>query len=134
MSRLLPSGLLAAALALSGAAVASGEIYRWTDDNGVTHYSDTPPVSREHSTFKVASAPPVPVPLPATELAAEATKAPVTTNQSNCETARKNLETFANSTSVTMDRDGDGTAESLDEAQRATEIARNEELVEIYCD
>lgn len=132
MSRLLSSGLLAAALAVSGAAAASGEIYRWTDEDGVTHYSDTPPPSREHSTVKVAIAPP-PTPVAEPKPEVETPKPPVTTNQSNCETARKNLETFASSARVEMDRDGDGKTEPLDETQRAAEIARNQELVKIYC-
>jgi hypothetical protein len=139
MSRLLPSGLLAVALAASGAAAASGEIYRWTDEQGVSHYSDTPPPNQEHVTVKVAVAaqpetdldPDEPVETPAAPVAPEP-KLPTTL--SNCETARKNLETFSGEARVVMDRDGDGKPEPLDETQRAAEIARNEELVRIFCE
>jgi hypothetical protein len=135
MSRLLPSGLLAAALVFSGVAAASGEVYRWTDENGVTHYSDTPPPSREHVTVKVATAPRPAAPAEAPAPVAEAAPKPeVPTARSNCETARKNLETFATSTTVTMDLDGDGQMEPLDETRRAAEIARNQELVRIFCE
>lgn len=134
MSRLLPSGLLAAALVFSGAVAASGEVYRWTDENGVTHYSDTPPPSREHVTVKVAAAPRPVAPAEATAAVDAAPKPTVPTAQSNCETARKNLETFATSTTVTMDLDGDGKMEPLDETRRATEIARNQELERLFCE
>ena len=136
MSRLLPYGLLAAALAASPIAWASGEVYRWTDENGVRHYSDSPPPGQAHDTVKVAStarsataATEVEVPVAAGEAPAAAP-----TPLSNCEVARKNVETFSTAATITMDRDGDGTAEPLDPAQREAELARNLELVRIYCE
>ncbi|WP_372965711.1 DUF4124 domain-containing protein [Marinobacter sp.] len=40
---------------------AHAEIYRWTDDRGATHFSDTPPHAQEHS--RVTLQEPVTVPL-----------------------------------------------------------------------
>lgn len=136
MSRLLPYGLLAAALAASPIVSATGEVYRWTDENGVRHYSDSPPPGQAHDTVKVAStARSAPPPSAAeTPAAAGETPAAAPTPLSNCEVARKNVETFSSAATITMDRDGDGTAEPLDPAQRDAELARNVELVRIYCE
>jgi hypothetical protein len=136
MSRLLPYGLLAAALAASPIVSATGEVYRWTDENGVRHYSDSPPPGQAHDTVKVASTARSAPPPSAAETPAAAGEMPAAapTPLSNCEVARKNVETFSSAATITMDRDGDGTAEPLDPAQRDAELARNVELVRIYCE
>src|SRR5690606_2568315 len=49
--------LLTVTLALPGAALAAGKLYKWTDQNGVTHYTDEPPVDQGFETRPVAPAP-----------------------------------------------------------------------------
>jgi hypothetical protein len=140
MNRLAPLALLAALLCAGTAALAAGEIYKWTDAKGQVHYSDTPPPGQEHSRVAVRGVRQSIASAAADEAAAEAAAAaaspakPVApTQQSNCDIAKRNLDTFAKSTSVVMDSDGDGKPEPLDEATRTAELARNQELVRIYC-
>ncbi|NML61297.1 glutaredoxin family protein [Massilia sp. RP-1-19] len=64
------------ALLLLGAA-ASAQVYKWVDAKGVTHYSDTPPASKQAEVKAYAGADAVLVPLPY-ELARVARSAPVT--------------------------------------------------------
>ena len=115
-------------------ALAAG-VYKWTDENGVAHYSDAPPEGKQYDKINVrgkveieGAAEEAPAPAPV------ATAAPAKpTNQSNCELARKNVATFKSDQGVLMDRDGDGTPEPLDDAARAAELARYEELVKLFC-
>ena len=67
---------LGAALLLAGAS-ASAQIYKWVDAKGVTHYSDTPPASKQAEVKPYGGADAVLVPLPY-ELARAARTAPVT--------------------------------------------------------
>lgn len=140
MNRLVPPALLAAVLCAATAALASGEVYKWTDEKGQVHYSDTPPSGQVHSRVAVrgvrqssASAAAEAAAADADAAAAAPAKPAAPTPQSNCDIARRNLETFAKSSSVVMDSDGDGKPEPLDEATRAAELARNQDLVRIYC-
>jgi hypothetical protein len=130
----LPIVLVALAVA-TPATVFSAEVFKWTDENGVTHYADAPPEDKKYDKINVRGQTTATV-TPETEQAPKpaATTAPKTTNQSNCETARKNVETFSTSQGISMDRDGDGTPEPLNEEERAKEMQRNQELVKLYCD
>lgn len=134
--RRIPSALAAMAIAalFFGQARAATEVYKWTDENGVVHYTDAPPEGSAYERLNMggagarAEAPP-----PEPEAVIEVPKPPAPTTQSNCQVARKNVETFAKSVSIRMDRDGDGEAEELDDVQRASELSRNQELVKLYC-
>ena len=67
---------LGAGLLLAGAST-SAQIYKWVDAKGVTHYSDTPPASKQAQVKPYGGADAVLVPLPY-ELARAARTAPVT--------------------------------------------------------
>ncbi len=134
--RRIPSALAALAIAafLAGQAQAASEVYKWTDANGVVHYTDFPPSGNVYEKLNMGGAGArTATALPEPEAPVEAPKPVVTTTQSNCQVARKNVETFANSASIRMDRDGDGEAEELDDVQRAAELSRNQELAKLYC-
>jgi hypothetical protein len=133
MNRLLSLFVCASLGAASLAAAA--DVYKWTDDKGVVHYGDAPPEGFASTRIEVREAPaPTPVAEPSTAPgAAEAAKTAAATNTSNCDLARRNLEVFGSAAAVTMDRDGDGKPEPLDETQRTEELTRNQELVRIYC-
>ncbi|MBZ2209187.1 glutaredoxin family protein [Massilia sp. R798] len=75
MAKLIPAAL-GAALLLAGAS-ASAQIYKWVDAKGVTHYSDTPPASKQAEVKPYGGADAVLVPLPY-ELARAARTSPVT--------------------------------------------------------
>ena len=110
----------------------AAEVYKWTDENGVAHYSDAPPEGQQYDKVNVRGkieteaspeAPATPPP----------TTPPKTNNQSNCEQARKNVATFESSAGVSMDRDGDGTPEVLTEQERREELERTQALIKLYC-
>ena len=126
-----------ALLALFAAASASaGEVYKWTDDKGHVQYTDAPPEGREFIKMKTGTPrPPTaavvePVLDPAADAAAPA---PQGTAQANCDAARKNVENIEKFPEVSMDRDGDGSAETLTKEQRQEELDRNRSLRDLYC-
>lgn len=126
--------ILAVAAVLISSAQAANEVYKWTDEKGLVHYTDAPPEGHRYEKLNIGSSgTQAEAPPPVVEKPVEAPKAPKPVTQSNCEIARGNLDTFANSANVSMDNDGDGKPEALDATQRAKEVARNQELVKIYC-
>jgi hypothetical protein len=148
--------LLLLPLLLLFALPAAGQLlYRWKDDNGVTHYSDQPPTGRSYETRQIESAPaaanddaadpgatgpgqddeagnePVddtdPIEPPATDSVADATPSAA------CLQVRANLRVFESSSAVSMDLDGDGVPEKLDDEARARELERTRELIGKHC-
>ena len=75
VAKMVPAAI-GVALLLLGAA-ASAQVYKWVDAKGVTHYSDTPPASKQAEVKAYAGASAVLVALPY-ELARAARTAPVT--------------------------------------------------------
>ncbi len=138
--RFAAASLALAALCTTGRADAAGEVYKWTDEDGVVHYTDSPPEGKPFTTKEVKT-PVVPAPAPAPEAAtstkatgtppAEATKTPA---QRNCDIARKNLENLNAHENITADRNNDGVQEPLTAEERATEIKRSESLIAVYCE
>jgi len=110
-------------LLLAGAASA-GPLYKWKDANGVTQYSERPPVGQKYETRQISQ---TGVPLAATTEAA----AP---ESQECLAARKNLELLAGSGPVMRDTDGDGKADqTLDDSQRAAQRTLAEAAAAAYC-
>jgi hypothetical protein len=121
--------IIAALLFLFAAsAVAGQELYRWKDDHGVVHYSDTPPSGRSYETRQVLADPPRPAADPTPPAAAP------TAALSRCEQAQQNLKVFEAGGAVAIDLDGDGTPEPLDAPAREREFNRARELVRVECD
>lgn len=133
--RLLPL-LIVVSLALPAAAAAAEKLYKWTDAEGITHYSDTPPP--EDSNFKAREirVDPAPPPVAAAPHAAAASGqeagATPTANE-NCTRVRSNVETLERSEVVRMDLDGDGTSDTLTDAQREQQLEIARRQVEVYC-
>jgi hypothetical protein len=141
--RFAAASLALAALCTTGRADAVGEVYKWTDENGVVHYTDSPPEGKPFTTKEV-KAPSVPAPAPAPEADAT-TEAPAATGtppadaakspeQRNCEIARKNFETLSANENITADRNNDGVPEPLTAEQRTAELKRSESLIAAYCE
>lgn len=61
MNSIVRGSLLGLVLGLSSAAAAD-EIYRWTDRNGMVHFSSQPPVSGDYRRITPALPPPTPAP------------------------------------------------------------------------
>lgn len=149
----LRSGLQALALFLVATSFAQGAtVYKWTDDKGVVQYTDNAPEGRPFTRIDVgrsgsrasAETDGADAETATSEAgadgASEGTSAELTPAQQRletmkaiCATARRNLDTLEKFEGVTMDRDGDGTAETLDAEARETELARNRQLINENC-
>lgn len=130
------AGLLLAGLSLPAADALADRLYKWTDENGVTHYTDSPPPDRAYETRSVdpdaaeaASA----ERREAAEQDGAAADAPASPVDQNCTRVRANLATLESAAGVTMDLDGDGTAEELTPEQRAEQLELAQRQVEAYC-
>jgi len=113
--------LLVALLGASAFAQAN-DLYKWTDDKGVTHYSDTPPPSQATAS-RIKVAPGVPSDVAATA-AADASKAKdgtipppataaATPQDKACEQARSNLNLLQSKYAV-----ADASGKPLDDKTR----------------
>jgi hypothetical protein len=143
MTRLILALGLALLLAPSAEAT---RFYKWVDENGVTHYSDSPPehgryeqiqtrdpVSRledlplDEDDAEDEGAQPAPAPPAGPQTLSEARRI-------NCETARTNLATLTSFEVIRMDLDGDGQLDTLSAEQRQDQIERAREQIELFCD
>jgi len=118
--------VLFAGLIGGGVAHAGDPVYRWTDADGVTHYSDTPPENQtfeEHDVRAPAAARVDPAP--------EDGKAPPV--NANCLQVQRNIEALERSEVVSMDIDGDGKADQLTPEQRDTQLTIARSQLDIYC-
>lgn len=107
---------------------ATDKVYKWTDENGVTHFSQDPPKGERYEERDVR-VPPAARRTPEEE----ARDAPVKPESDLCLRVRANLKALEDSDSVNMDLDGDGEAELLSEAQRATQLDIARKQIDIYC-
>lgn len=137
--RILPTVILALAACCAGAASAT-DVYRWTDEKGVTHYSDTPPGNKKYERVNVRTgkasepvqelqqeAPPKPTaPARATAQVDPAVRA------ERCQNARRNLIALRSNLDVTAEFDGE--TRTLTPEERATQLEQNEKIVSANCD
>ncbi len=129
------------ALAGIAATAAAGDVYKWTDQDGVVHYADSePPAPVKSERVHVATG--AKTPTAAANDADEAATPPAggtPVNAANapgadkrCEQARANLEVLQSGSAVGID-DGSGKPAPLDEAARAQRIAREQQMIRMYC-
>jgi hypothetical protein len=123
--RLLALLLVACTLA---APVAAQQLYRWTDDRGVVHYTDRPPPEgQQFETRSIVREPEAAPP-------AEAAPMPEANDtEMRCIQLRANLRVLASDGEVSMDLDGDGVPERLDADARARELERTREQLREQC-
>ena len=101
---------------------------KWTDQNGVTHFSQDPPTGEQYEERDVRE-PPI-----ARKTAEEEAKEAEPKPESDlCQRVRANIKTLEESQEVRMDLNGDGEVEVLDEAQRASQLDIARKQVDIYC-
>ena len=122
--------VLAAALAFAAAPAlaqqTAGEVYKWTDANGVTHYSQTPPANGRYEHRLITSNGAV--------TAASAKPEATTPANAQCTTARANIAALQAEGDVQFDADGDGTPDRvLDAGQRTAQLELAEAAVKAYC-
>ncbi len=139
---------LAMSLSVATAFAAQSQVYKWTDAQGVVHYSDAPPPTtqanvqqvrisggdRPHavegdaadaSTSKPADAAP-----PETTVAQAAP--PANSHDKDCANARSNLELLQSKFQVSV-TGSDGKAVSLDDKARQAQIADMNAQIATYC-
>jgi hypothetical protein len=137
MTRLILALGLALLLAPSAEAT---RFYKWVDEDGVTHYSDSPPDHDRYERIDVREPRSQTLPDPAAEGEAGATIAPDAPPLSeaearalNCENARETLAALLAAEVVQMDLNDDGRLEILSEAQRQLQIRRFRAEVAEHC-
>ena len=116
MHRFVIGAILACAAVPALAQQTAGEVYKWTDASGVTHYSQTPPASGkfEHRLITTSGATAA---ASAIDAAAEAPP------NAQCTAARANLTALQAEGDVMQDSDGDGKPDQvLDAQQRANQL------------
>ena len=135
-------------LALSAASTAfagGGQVYKWTDTQGVVHYSDAPPpitqtnvqtvrVNGGVSTASTATAPdaaPAQQPPAQTQVAQNAPPA-ASDHSRDCANARSNLELLQSKFQVSV-TDSSGKAVALDDKARQAQVADMNAQIAAYC-
>lgn len=116
------AALLLALIALPLAASA-GEVYKWKDAKGVTHYSDSPPPGQK-ATARTMS-----------ERATPAAPAAKPVVNADCTNARSNLALLEGTGKVGVDDNKDGKVDrelTADERARRLKLAQTQ--IETYCD
>lgn len=126
----------------TSAALAAGEVYKWTDDDGVAQYTDSPPDGRPFTVVNTGKSKAPAAAQPESQAIDPATGEPIPaappvaktgSAEANCATAMTNVDNLTRYTDVNMDRNGDGTPEKLSEDERKSELERSQTLVKLYC-
>lgn len=126
MHRFVLGAVLAFAAAPAIAQQTAGEVYKWTDANGVTHYSQTPPASGKYEHRLITSSGTT-----SPAVAEAAVAAPV---NPQCTAARANLTALQAEGDVMQDTDGDGKPDKvLDAAQRTNQLELAQAAAKAYC-
>lgn len=138
------------------------EFHKWRDENGVWHYSATPPENQASTPVAVDTFQPA-LPPPVAPAAASATTslntagaepspaAPSTTQpavpvdpaaaprlglrdrKANCERTRLNVATLENYAKVTLDRNNDGQPETLSDSEHLAELEKARAQMRVFC-
>jgi Tfp pilus assembly protein PilV len=132
--------------AASTAFAASGQVYKWTDAQGVVHYSDAPPPTtqanvqtvrvtggdRPHDVAGSAPAEADATQQPGQNQVAQNAPAAANDHSKDCATARSNLELLQSKFQVNV-TDSNGKAVALDDKSRQVQIADMNAQISLYC-
>lgn len=135
--RALTLCLLLTVLAAGSAQAQSDVVYKWTDDKGMTHYTQTPPDGREYEEVRARRDKSSSDESGDEENAAEPKDAAAKATNPNakaCETARKNLQLLESDVVVTRPATGEGEPQVLSTQERAKEVERNRAMVAAVCE
>lgn len=144
MRRMIFTGSLL--LALSASAVA-GQVYKWVDAQGITHFGSQPPQGQEATPVNTNSATPkapAPAPLPKLDSEVESDKQKAIDDKVKqevakreeerkkyCETVRTNLSQLQNNPRVRVEENGD--FRRLTEEERQARISEAQKAIEENC-
>ena len=119
---LLGAGLL---MALVAAPALAGEVYKWKDAQGVTHYSDAPPAGSNYESREIRHRPGMP---------AQSQEEPKATETTSCTESRTMLAQLQAGDPIGLDADGDGKADgALTDAQKAAQQNVAEASISANC-
>jgi Tfp pilus assembly protein PilV len=135
-----------ALMATSTAFAASGQVYKWTDAQGVVHYSDAPPPTtqsnvqtvrvtggdRPHDVAASTSGEQNATQPPGQNQVAQNSPPAAADHSKDCATARSNLELLQSKFQVTV-TDSSGKAVPLDDKTRQVQIADMNAQIAVYC-
>lgn len=131
--------VFAAAIAASLLAgpLAAQQVYKWVDQDGTVHFTDSPPdesVGAERVVLRGSVSTTI-TQVEQRGMTADEVDLLYTPDQriAACRQARANQETLRVMPVVTMDKDGDGTAEELTEEEKAEQLERSAQQVELLC-
>ncbi len=120
-------------------AATAGEVYRWKDAQGVTHYGDRKPEDANVERLDVRVPPPAsPTTVPEAGAAAPEQDAAAAAEKRNqeramlCERARRNLEVLTHAENVSIR--SEGSSEPMNAERRQLEIDANQRAVVQYCE
>ena len=157
----MPKKLLVLLLLFIAMATVAATIYKWVDENGITHYSAIPPANQKAQKFQTSSpssaveaGKPASSPLQRREQGStnvqkqnsrvENSSADQPEGDGSCQKARKQLELLQQQLPVYRDEEGklhvkwkydayQGNREYLDDATRAAEITHTRQKIESSC-
>lgn len=129
------------AVFFAAGAAHAGEVYKWKDASGATHYTQKPPAKGAFSVVKVNDKAPTPAasttaaPTAARSTnAASSSAASATKDNAACERARANLAVLTGKTTVQMDSDGDGKPDkTLNDTERANHLELANAAIKANC-
>ena len=130
---------LAAMLALGSASLAGAQqVYKWVDKDGTVHFADSPPpetIEAERMVLRGNVQSPVTDAQPQRGMTSDEVDLLYTPEQRQtaCEQARANRTTLTNMAIITVDRNSDGVVEELTEEEKAAELRRADEQIELLC-
>lgn len=134
--------LLLAFITLAGASLhaSAGDVYRWVDEKGVAHYSDTPPANGKFERVNVRTGGGTTVPAAnadadtTTDATADekAKTDPAVARAERCKAARASLSALRSNMEVSIEENGKPRA--LTEDERLEYADRNERVIALDCD
>jgi Domain of unknown function (DUF4124) len=139
---------LGLSLSVATAFAAQSQVYKWTDAQGVVHYSDAPPPTTQANVQQVRvsggdrphavegdATPDAPAAKPADPTPPDATAqaaTPETSHDKDCANARSNLELLQSKFQVSV-AGSDGKAVALDDKARQAQIADMNAQIATFC-
>lgn len=121
-------------------ATAAKDYYKWTDDEGVTHYSARRPHDKDAEVIRVSTGERVSVPASSSSAASGANSGSTQTSSTaenmkdpeRCEAARENLDVLRNNAKVRM-RDENGDIHYLSEDEKAEKSREFQQAIDEAC-
>lgn len=127
---MLKTAALLALLSLAGIGQvqAADKVYKWTDENGVVHYSATPPATTEAEPVEIRRGPPPP---PVT-VDADVVPNEDALRAAECTRSRGKLQVLLNNEVVEIEQ-VDGTRQRLTPDEKNQQIAQTQAEVARWC-